>query len=146
MRNAEKDPLDIRGPSQFLCSSSHKHCGRRIQEVLDFATGFSSRRSLSLSLFAKKSRSMGRVAGPRFTFPSTSNSLPWHGHSKSFNSGFHRCRHPRCVQRSSNAITCSPTSRLTSQQPASGTCIGTFGRSLSRISSGISRRLGLSLF
>ncbi len=95
---------------------------------------------MSLSLPAKKSCGIGRVAGPRFTFPSTSNSLPWHGHSKSPRAGFHRCRHPRCVQRSSNAITCLSPARLTSQQPASGTCIGTLGRSLSRTSLGISRR------
>lgn len=109
-----------------------------VQDALEFEGGFSNRRSFSLSPVLKNSRGIGRVAGPRFTFPSRSNSLPWHGHSKSPRVGFHFCRHPRCVQRSSNAVNCSGFLPFRSHAPASGTCNGMSGRSLSRTSLGTS--------
>ncbi len=110
-------------------------------EALDFAGGFSDNCNFSPSLAPTNSRGIGRVAGPRFTFPSRSNSLPWHGHSKSPRVGFHFWRHPRWVQRSSNATNCSGSLRFRSQAPASGTCNGVLSWSLSRTSFGISLAL-----
>jgi hypothetical protein len=112
-----------------------------VHEVLALAGGFSNSCSFSPSLVPTKSRGIGRVAGPRFTFPSRSNSLPWHGHSKSPRVGFHFWRHPKWVQRSSNAINCSGSLRFRSQAPASGTCNGVSSWSLSRTSLGTSLAL-----
>lgn len=85
---------------------------------------FSMRRIFPFSGSAVESRWSGREAGPRFTFPSISNSLPWHGHSNTLRSAFQLKRHPRCVQRSSRQDTAPSPRRFTIHTPASGTCNG----------------------
>jgi len=103
-------------------------------------TPFSMRRIFPSSGSAVERRWSGREAGPRFTFPSMSNSLPWQGHSNSCRSAFQLNRHPRCVQRSSRQDNAASPRRLTSHAPASGTWKGSSSSIRPRTSCENSRR------